>query len=246
MKRLSQRLPTALQLEPDVAFLFHEHGVCRFTDPNHRDHYMPLESPKFDRIWALVDSNQNLMQPAGLFNTGAPFFVVESASSRPPRLRWLSKVKAITFHMKRWTFSEVLQAFVDLSHVCHNAHAFYSRSFLGDTAPYAEHQLWHLFDTYGASPRALATYARRPELYESAIARQVRAMDPEAFQAALSSPYSDDHSDLILVIEPSATSRAGSTKTVASQHILEMLWGKIHPPLIPGKFGYSAHCQMAY
>jgi hypothetical protein len=57
MKRLSQRLPTAFQLYPDHAYLFYEDGVCRFPDPNHRELYMPLKSPKFDRIWALEDSN---------------------------------------------------------------------------------------------------------------------------------------------------------------------------------------------
>ena len=100
---------------------------------------------------------------------------------------------------------------------------FRSRSFLGESAPHSECQLWYLFNEYGASPRALVDHAREPAEYEAEVARFIA---PHTFQRSLSSPDSDQHSDLIVVMDPSPTSRSGCAKTIASRRVFEMLWDK--------------------
>jgi hypothetical protein len=118
MKRLALQLPTAFQYSPDKALLFYEGGVCRFKHPHDQSYYVTLDSPDFDRIWALVDSDGLLVVPTGVFNPAGTFFVVQAASPRAPSLKWSRKFAAKMFYMKRWTFSEVLQACVDPPRVC--------------------------------------------------------------------------------------------------------------------------------
>jgi hypothetical protein len=126
--------------------------------------------------------------------------------------------------------------------VCaHNIHIFCSRSFLGDSAPYTESELWHLYNEFGASPRDLANYAPEPGNYKARVAEQVREMNSETLRNALISPHSDYYSDLVAVIEPSAASRGLPTKMIASRRIFEMLGGEALLPLIPGKHGHDAH-----
>jgi len=49
-------------------------------------------------------------------------------------------------------------------------------------------------------------------------------MDPDTLLRTLNSPGSGKISHLIIVTEPSTTSRSGSTKTIASRRIHKMLW----------------------
>jgi hypothetical protein len=114
MRRLALRLPTVLQIHPDHGFLFYEGGVCRFTYLDCAGFYLAL--CYLDRIWVLVDSNQDLAKPAETFNFRMPFFVVQAAAPRAPCIKWIRKVKVKQYTMNRWTFSEVLQAYVDLPH----------------------------------------------------------------------------------------------------------------------------------
>lgn len=114
MRRLALELPTALQVEKDHAILFHGRGTSRFLLHDSSFSYMRLKFPPHDsgRIWALVDSNQDLFEPAPVFRKGKPFFVVEAASPRLPRLEWVKKVISRSFYMKTWDLSEILQAYV--------------------------------------------------------------------------------------------------------------------------------------
>jgi hypothetical protein len=115
-------LPTALQLDPHYALLFYKDGVYQFTGLELDEVYGSLMSPGPGRIWALIDSNQDLVEPTGVFSTGRPFFVVEAANPRPARLQWLKRLNSQDFYMKRWSFSEVLQAYVDFYISAHITH----------------------------------------------------------------------------------------------------------------------------
>ena len=127
--------------------------------------------------------------------------------------------------MKRWSISEVLQAYVDLPYCFHNTHVLCSRSFLGDSAPYTERQLWHLHEVYGASTRALARHARNPTNYERAVAEQVRSLEsPTAMGNAVMSQYSDDSTNLFVVFDCSETSRTEYSKTFASKSVFQKWW----------------------
>ena len=52
----------------------------------------------------------------GIFTGFPQFFIVQAASPRPNRVRWAKKAGDKRFYMKRWSFSEVLQAHVDPYH----------------------------------------------------------------------------------------------------------------------------------
>ena len=116
IRRLALGLPTALQISRRHALLFHEGGVCQFTDLENHKTYDSLLFPGPSRIWVLVDSNEDLARPSGAFNAGRPFFVVQAASPRPERVQWLEQVDSQYFYMKGWSLSEVLQAYVGLPH----------------------------------------------------------------------------------------------------------------------------------
>ena len=114
--------------------------------------------------------------------------------------------------------------------VC-NAHIFCSRRFLRldpliEGEPHTEHQLLYLHNEFGASPRSLALFASKPEVYEAILRQEIDRMDPNRLQHIFQDPGSHHSSHHIVIIEPSPTSRFGSVKRVASQHILELLWDK--------------------
>ncbi len=118
------RLPTALQIRPDEALLFHEGGTSIFQDLIDNGSYLGLESANpQSKIWVLVDSNESLEKLAGVFRMGRPFFVLQVASSRAAHFDWWAKkIKFGRFYMKTWTLSEVLQAYETTSSCVHNTY----------------------------------------------------------------------------------------------------------------------------
>ena len=110
MRRLALKLPTVLQTGKNIAILFHEGGVSQFLNPDVPNPSLGLRSlSRSARIWVLVDSNQQVSNPALIFCNRGPFFVVEAKS--PPR-QCPKENTFSTFYMKTWTFPEVLQAYV--------------------------------------------------------------------------------------------------------------------------------------
>ena len=115
MRRLALQLPTILQVERDVVLIFHGGGVHEFAYPESVVVYASLQSAPPRKIWALVDSNTRLKEPPGMFTDWSPCFVIQAASPHPDRVGWANKVCGSPFYMERWSFSEVLQAYADLS-----------------------------------------------------------------------------------------------------------------------------------
>ena len=118
MRRLALKLPTALQIHNSYAILFHEGGVFEFKDPENFPDYYPLtvlSKNRSSRIWALVDSNPDLLEPLSIFKHSSSFFVVDAASPRSEHLKWLKNVTRDYFYMRLWSDSEVLQAYADLA-----------------------------------------------------------------------------------------------------------------------------------
>ena len=124
MLRLSLELPTVLQVQEGSAILFHQGGVSKFRHLNTSEPYEDLHSSSGGpgRIWALIDANESLAEPAPIFRSSTPFFVVEAASSRPKRFEWARKMNFRSFYMKTWAFSEVLQAYATPPLAAHDAH----------------------------------------------------------------------------------------------------------------------------
>ena len=226
MQRLAFKLPTVLHIRDNHAILFHEGGTSHFLDFIDRsDRYTGLSDNRpSGRIWVLVDSSQLLSKPAPIFRLSQPFFVVEAASHQSC-FEWAKKFHNQHFYMKTWAFSEVLQVYVVLPPEVHSTHGFCRRSFLGIQrgGPHQESQLRYLYDTYRASPRALARRASEPRRFENRVTQEVREFLPHVLRAALSS-LDSDASSLIVRMEPDPDARDKYRKTIASRHILDLLW----------------------
>lgn len=116
MGRLALKLPTALQIHRSYAILFHEGGVSEFTHLEAHSDYgslTHLSKRRSRRIWALIDLNPDLLEPASIFKRPSPFFAVNAVPSRSDNLCWLKKISHDYFYMKPWSNSEALQACVD-------------------------------------------------------------------------------------------------------------------------------------
>jgi len=112
MRRLTLKLPTILQIDKCKVLLFHEGGVSQFLRPDDLDSCDGLALPQSSssRIWVLVDSNPRLSDPAPIFCSCRPFFVVQAKS--PPWLFFAETLLCERFCMKSWTLPEILQAYV--------------------------------------------------------------------------------------------------------------------------------------
>ena len=118
MRRLALKLPTALQIHKSYAVLFHEGGVSEFAHAEHHPDYDPLmrlSKRPSRRIWVLVHSSSDLLEPFDVFKYSSPFFVVDAVPHRFDHLKWLNKTGHEYFYMKPWSDSEVLQACVNLA-----------------------------------------------------------------------------------------------------------------------------------
>ena len=226
MRRLALGLPTALQVRKEYAVLFHACGTAGFKNLDDAMLYLSLKfSPcSLSRIWALVDSNSSLRDPAPIFTWSAPFFIVESVTSCERRM-WAEGVASDWFYMKTWSFSEVIQASVTRPLALRKVHSFCSRTFIGllHEGPYEERELWHLYNTYGASPRALCIFSRDPDAYRNMVIKQARAIKLSTLEYALRSPYSDPSFDLIVVLDPSPENRLLHQNRIASLRIFKFL-----------------------
>jgi len=114
LRRLTLSLPTALQTHPNRVMLFHKGGVVEFKHLQSWPFYsdlgpMPTVDGPPDRLWALVDSNQELLNPAQILGQGR-FFVVHAASPHHSLQKWVKDSLTLSFYMEPWSFSEVLQA----------------------------------------------------------------------------------------------------------------------------------------
>ena len=66
------------------------------------------ESGPAGRIWALVNSSQDLKAPGSLFQSG-PFFTIVASSPDPDYFKWIVKVPHTFFYMESWSLVEVIQ-----------------------------------------------------------------------------------------------------------------------------------------
>ena len=114
MRRLTLKLPTALQVESSYAILFHEGGVSELTDLGNPFHSTITFSRKHSskRVWALVDSDLDTLNPPSIFMHFSPFFVVSSAPN--PYKPWLLGARYENFYMKPWSDLEVIAGYVDI------------------------------------------------------------------------------------------------------------------------------------
>jgi len=116
MHRLALKLPTILQHTATNPILFHEAGVSEFRHLDNHPDFNALYFPTgehLSRIWALIDTNPKLPDPAGIFKQGTPFFVIDAISPRSEHVGWLDKTGYKEFYMNPWSIWEVFQAYVD-------------------------------------------------------------------------------------------------------------------------------------
>lgn len=72
----------------------------------------------------------------------------------------------------------------------------------------------------------LSWYAGKPDEYKSLVTDQINRLKPEDLRYALQSPDSDESSYLIMLIEPSPTSRFLAQKRVISRGVFDLLWDR--------------------
>lgn len=115
MRRLAFKLPTVLQIRSSHAILFHKGGVSKLArnriDPDYKPLTLLSKTPS-KRIWALINSGPELLEPSSIFTHFSPFFVVHVASPHSRHLDWVNKIGHEYFYMKSWSDMEVLQACV--------------------------------------------------------------------------------------------------------------------------------------
>lgn len=218
-----------VQYKPDGGLLFHKGGVSKFRTLDESLSFAKWRTPPHSlaKIWAFIDSNNRLSQPALIFRMKGPFFVVEAVSPRPHRLDWVSKVYFERFYMKTWTFSEVLKAYAippsrDSQRLCFLQSP--NLGALGDRPLYTKPTLV-LVQHVRRIPQALGLPLLWDE-YEELVVKLVAKIQPDDLRHALQSPETDESSHLIMAIGPSPTSRTTPTKEFISRRAPEMLWDR--------------------
>ena len=103
----STRLLTVLRVEGGCAILLREGCASRFPHLGVVVAYERLGS-QFSyrgRIWAFVDSNRSLVEPAPLLRHGNPFLVAQSVSPQPKRFEWVKNVNLETWYVEPRSFT---------------------------------------------------------------------------------------------------------------------------------------------
>jgi len=116
MRRIALGLPTILQTHKEYAILFHDGGISQLDDLDNPEAYRALKfswraGDHHKRIWALVDTGPLLPEPANIFKHPKTFFVVTATHYSDPD--WIERVDFREFFMKPWSFSEIIQVYVD-------------------------------------------------------------------------------------------------------------------------------------
>ena len=107
--------------------LFHEGGTFELTQPKALGVYSILgstSSTPLERIWALVDTNTNLSNPAPIVRDNSRFYVVDAVSIGSGDLEWVKKVGCDFFYQKPWSPEEILQVYVGILLGLRSAHTF--------------------------------------------------------------------------------------------------------------------------
>jgi len=113
IRRLALELPTILHADDDYPILFHQGGVLKLTALTQPRLYDVLATEGSKRIWVLFDANTLIPQPVGIFRHNSPCFIVQACSPRSEYHEWHKKLAPEVFYMNPWSFSEVIQAYVD-------------------------------------------------------------------------------------------------------------------------------------
>lgn len=116
VKRLLEQKPTILQNHAQHLFFFNAKGVKAVSPSNFAD----PESREYQNMWALVDINPRVREPADMVgHENSPFFLVMASSPRPSRLRGLQKHGRLGAYwlMKPFTLTELIQALVFLTSI---------------------------------------------------------------------------------------------------------------------------------
>ena len=88
---LQAGLPTIYQSRTDHMYVFNDEGVFKFLcgylgEP---DWFEPKRCTPSPTTWALIDSNQNLINVPMTYQNN--FFIVQTPSPRPDRFAWQRK-----------------------------------------------------------------------------------------------------------------------------------------------------------
>ena len=112
VKRLLEKKPTVFQYKPNVVFIFNDKGLHARRPSSHCE----PDLSGYQDTWALVDTNENITQPAD-FILSSKFFLVMTSSPTPSRWYNVQMYRApvTLWFMKPFSLVELLQASVFLA-----------------------------------------------------------------------------------------------------------------------------------
>jgi len=104
----------------------------------------------------------------------------------------------------------------------HDTHILHSRPFLNKNC--SKNQLWYLHKEFGASPRDLSKYARKPDAYKSLLIRQTLSVIPAPLRDIVQDPGFHEISHRFISIGPSEDDREIFEKRFISQKVFDLFW----------------------
>jgi len=82
-----------------------------------------------------------------------------------------------------------------------------------------EEELWHLYATYGASPKSLFSYSGTPGTYDEIVTSEINQLSPNGLAELLSTNKATDNSHLLVTTGPLPNDRTRPERKMTSLHI---------------------------
>ncbi|KAF9220715.1 hypothetical protein BS17DRAFT_882338 [Gyrodon lividus] len=214
--RLNARIPTLLQLYPENAYLFIEHGVYILEGKGLSITAAQSLRKLVPNVWCLVDSDADMAIPS-MFVRRTNFTIVQAPSPRTERTKWPKKIDAPTsiLCMGPFTLEEAIIV-----------HQF--RLPTGETPTRRELQRW--YQRYTPSVRTAYDHARSPSDYEDNLRAKLVNINAASFAElargvqARAVPQNDTKPHEIFLYYPQSDHRlARSRITIPTDYLVSMV-----------------------
>ncbi|KDQ17692.1 hypothetical protein BOTBODRAFT_53229 [Botryobasidium botryosum FD-172 SS1] len=106
--RITSGLPVALQYTPESVLLFLKSGTYCIPANTNPANDTIQQLPR--GIWALVDSDQLVDEPAPVLRGISPFFTIQAASGSTSQTAWHKYKDGQVWNMRPWSWDEIIAA----------------------------------------------------------------------------------------------------------------------------------------
>jgi hypothetical protein len=101
IRRLQDKLPTAIQWHPDFFILFDNQGAHLYGTAGGMRDKLPQDA------WALSDSSATLVQPCAAFQESKAFLIQTTSPASHRWKTWAKYLRADVYVMDVWTQGEI-------------------------------------------------------------------------------------------------------------------------------------------